>query len=226
VPPATAAAAAAPILAEVRDLFVVDRTSVLAVRGLSFELRAGQALQLHGPIEAGTPVLRSLVGLARPESGQVRLLGHDPFALGRAETSTQLARVGWLPRAGALLANLTLSENLLLPLLFHRGAADPAVVAAALRRFGLDEAPNLRPEHAPMPVRRRVALARATLLDPEVLLLDHPLDDLDEEDAGAITAALAAWVAEGPRGLIVSSPFHGLATALGARLVHLPVTRA
>jgi len=75
-------------------------------------------------------------------------------------------------------------------------------------------------------VRRRVALARATLLDPDLLVLDDPLDDLDEEDAAQVVAALSAWSRERPRALLVASHLAGTAAALRAPALTLPVTRA
>ncbi|MBK9518069.1 MAG: ATP-binding cassette domain-containing protein [Anaeromyxobacter sp.] len=198
------------------------------VRGLDLALRPGQALQLHGPTEAGAAVLRALLGLARPRAGTVRLLGQDPSALRRREAAGLLARVGWLPRDGALLANLTLRENLRLPLEFHLGHREgeealAAREAAALARFGLADAPDVRPEHAPLPVRRRLALARAVVLDPALLLLDDPLDDLDEAASAALAADLAAWAGHPGHALLVTSPDPALAAALGARHLDLQV---
>jgi len=186
---------------------------------------SGRALQLHGPAESGGAVLRALVGLERPLAGTARLFGVDPAALSRRSARSTLARVGWLPRQGALLANLTLRENLLLPLEFHGQAQGPSRCAAALERFGLAEAPDLRPEFAGLAVRRRVALARAVLLDPALLLLDDPLDDLDEESAAALAAALTAWAGEPGHALLVTSPDPALAAALGAARLSIPVTR-
>lgn len=201
--------------------------------GLDLALEGGQVLQLHGPVEACAAALRCCAGLGRPRTGAVRLLGLDPAALSRQAASRLLARVGWLPRQGALLANLTLRENLRLPLEFHGAGAVgggrtagpvEAIEAAALARFGLTAAPDLRPELVPLPVRRRVALARAVLLDPALLLLDDPLDDLDEVAAAALARALVAWAAEPGHALLVASPDPTLAAQLGGRRLDLQVT--
>jgi ABC-type transporter Mla maintaining outer membrane lipid asymmetry ATPase subunit MlaF len=219
---------AAP-LAEAEDLGVTARAGSLRVHGLRFELRPGEALVLAGPHEAGTAVLRSLVGLDPPDSGRARVLGEDPASLPRAAAAALLARVGWYPRAGALIANLTVRENLLLPLRFHRRPSEAEAARAAseaLARFGLSEAADVRPEEVASPVRRRVALARATLLDPELLVLDDPLDDLEEDVGAELLAALSAWTRERRRGLILAAPRPELAPALGGRALPLPVVRA
>jgi len=199
------------------------------VEKLAFRVHAGETLVLVGPIEAGSAVLRALVGIDRPDAGRARLLGEFPALLPRDDAAALLARVGWHPRSGSLLANLTLRENLLLPLQFHRrpSAAEAArATSAALARFGLEEAADVRPEEVALPVRHRVALARATLLDPDLLVLDDPLDDLEEAAAREVLSALAAWARERPRGLLLTSHRTGVASTLRAPALPLPVIRA
>jgi ABC-type transporter Mla maintaining outer membrane lipid asymmetry ATPase subunit MlaF len=219
---------AAP-LAEADGLTVTSRAGGLRVEGLRFSIEATASLVLVGPVEAGSAVLRALVGIERADSGIARLLGEEAWGLTRDRSAALLSRVGFHPRSGALLANLTLRENLLLPLQFHRrltaGEAERAT-AAALARFGLSEAPEVRPEDVALPVRRRVALARATLLDPELLVLDDPLDDLEEDVAREIITALGAWARERPRGLLVTSHVARTAALLRAPALPLPVIRA
>jgi ABC-type lipoprotein export system ATPase subunit len=219
---------AAP-LAEAEGLAVTARAGGLRVEGLGFRVEPRGALVLVGPVEAGSAVLRALLGIDPPDAGVTRLLGEDPLALPRARAADLLSRVGFNPRSGSLLANLTLRENLLLPLHFHRrlttGEAERAT-STALARFGLEDAPEVRPEEVSLPVRRRVALARATLLDPELLVLDDPLDDLEDDVAADVAVALTAWAHERPRGLIVASHLARTAAALRAPALPLPVIRA
>ena len=216
-------------LAEAEGLTVGTRSGDLRVEGFGFRLHAGEGLVLVGPVDACSAVLRAVLGIELPEAGEVRLLGERPASLGRAESAAVLSRVGFVPRSGALLSNLTLRENLLLPLQFHRRlttAEAERATAAALDRFGLAGAPEVRPEEVALPVRRRVALARAILLDPELLLLDDPLDDLEEDVAREVVAAVGAWARERPRGVLVTSHLAGTAAALRAPALPLPVIRA
>lgn len=219
----------ATALAEAEGLAVTARSGGLRVEGLGFRVEAARAVVLVGPVEAGSAVLRALLGIDPPDAGVARLLGEDPLGLPRSRSAELLSRVGFHPRSGSLLANLTLRENLRLPLRFHRrlttGEAEHAT-AAALGRFGLEDAPEVRPEEVSLPVRRRVALARATLLDPELLVLDDPLDDLEDDVAAEIASALAAWIRERPRGLLVASHLARTAAALRAPALPLPVIRA
>lgn len=219
------------VLVETGSLGVAARDGSLRVRGLDLRVRAGERAVLVGPADAGEAVLRAIVGVDLPESGSARLLGAEVASLGSREACALRARAGWLPRRGALLANLTLRENLLLPLAFHRrGAAarEEGRVRSALARFGLEEAPDVRPEEAPLALRRRVALARAVLLDPEVLVLADPVDDMEESDEEEILAALAAWATEGggSRALLVAAQRHSVAGPLAAATLTLPVIRS
>ena len=219
---------AAP-LAEAAGLSVTAREGGLRVEGLAFAVAPAERLVLVGPVEAGSAVLRAVLGIERPDAGVGRVLGEDASALSRARAAALLSRVGFHPRSGSLLANLTLRENLLLPLQFHRRlttAEAERATAAALDRFGLAGAPEVRPEEVAIPVRRRVALARAILLDPELLLLDDPLDDLEEDVAREVVAAVGAWARERPRGVLVTSHLAGIAAALRAPALPLPVIRA
>jgi ABC-type transporter Mla maintaining outer membrane lipid asymmetry ATPase subunit MlaF len=219
----------APLLAEAVGLSVTARAGGLRVEGLAFALAPGEAAVLVGPVEAGSAVLRAVLGIERPDAGVGRVLGEETSTLPRARAAALLSRVGFHPRSGSLLANLTLRENLLLPLQFHRrltAAEAERTAAAALDRFGLGDAPHVRPEEVATPVRRRVALARATLLDPELLVLDDPLDDLEEDVARDVVTAVSAWARERPRGLLVTSHLARTAAALRAPALLLPVIRA
>lgn len=216
-------------LAEAQGLSVSARAGGLRVEALAFAVGAGERLVLVGPVEAGSAVLRALLGIDRPDAGVARVLGESPLSLPRGRSAALLARVGFHPRSGSLLSNLTLRENLLLPLQFHRrltAAEAERTAAAALARFGLGEAPEVRPVEVAIPVRRRIALARAVLLDPDLLVLDDPLDDLEEDVAREVVTALGVWARERPRGLLVTSHSARTASALRAPALPLPVIRA
>jgi ABC-2 type transport system ATP-binding protein len=140
-----------------------------ALRGVGFELRAGELVAIVGPNGAGkTTLLSILVGAQRADAGAVR--------------GAQLASargVGWVPQQAALYSKLTVRENLRL---FARleGVADvEATVARMLEQTGLSERADERAERLSGGNRQRVNVALGLLADPPVLALDEPSTALD-----------------------------------------------
>jgi phospholipid/cholesterol/gamma-HCH transport system ATP-binding protein len=209
----------APAAIALRGLSLLDHLGRPLVHGLDLELAPGQAVVLTGPPEVGNAVLRAVVGLWALAGGEARLLGEDVRRLSRGAAEALLARVGYVPRHGALVSNLPLRENLALPLRWHRHLAGPAALAEAARaaaRFGVDPLPPVIPPLASVEVRRRVALARATVLGPEVLVLDDPTEDLDPGTAMEVAGRLAAAARELGAAVLATSHEPFVADALGA----------
>jgi heme exporter protein A len=149
---------------------------VLALRDLSFEVQAGQRLAIFGPNGAGkTTLLRLLAGLLRPTAGEIRLFGHDALR----ESAALRARLGVLGHTTYLYPELTARENLRLfgqlydvPDLEQRVDQRLALVGLAARR-------DDRIETLSRGLQQRLAIARAMLHDPDLLLLDEPDTGLD-----------------------------------------------
>jgi ABC-type multidrug transport system ATPase subunit len=154
-----------------------------AVDGLSLEVAAGQVVVLCGPLGSGkTEALRLAVGLERPDTGTVRVFGRDPADLPSADR----ARIGYAPGDGGLIANLSLRDNLVLPLRYHRDPPPGEIAGragAALALFGVDDLPPGLPAFVPTALRRLVVLARAMILDPQLLVIDDPSDDFNRDSA-------------------------------------------
>lgn len=205
-------------------LTLLDRQGRPLVTGFDLEVAPGEAVVISAPPEIGTVLLRALVGLEAPAEGAVRLLGEDVRVLSQPRAEALLARVGYLPRHGALVSNLPIRENLVLPVLWHRHVPREDALATALEsavRFGLDELPALIPPLASMSVRRRAALARAAVLRPEVLLLDDPTEDLDPHEAGDVAGRLAATAKALGCAVLATSHEYDVPMALQARVLHL-----
>ncbi|HET6438926.1 MAG TPA: ATP-binding cassette domain-containing protein [Anaeromyxobacter sp.] len=192
--------------------------------GGSIDLRLfpGELLVLVGEGQGeGAALLRAAAGLCRPRRGTVRVLGQDPAALPRAAREALSARLGYLPRRGELLSNISLEANLLLPLAYHHRLGPAAAALAGQRtaaRFGLPwPLPDALPAEVPLTLRRRVALARALVLEPELLLLDDFTDDLSRSDGGAMADAIRAYVVARRAAVLAASDDPTLADRLGAR---------
>jgi ABC-2 type transport system ATP-binding protein len=150
-----------------------------AVNDLSLEVGRSEIVALLGPNGAGkTTTLRMLAGLVAPTSGAIAI---DGVGLTRSTGSALRARIGFLPESPGLWDRLSVRENLgVYAGLF--GLADaPRVVDRLLDEFGLADRADTRAAELSKGMRQKVALARALMHDPDVLLLDEPTSGLDPE---------------------------------------------
>lgn len=212
-----------PVL-EIDALSIQDRDGRPLVSGLALALGPGERVVVGGPVELTSELLRAVMGLERPAAGRVRILGEELERLPRARTEAVLERVGYAPRQGAFVSNLPLRDNLLLPLRYHRrlaATALPDAAAAAAARFGLGALPAVIPPLVSVLTRRRVALARATVLEPALLVVDDPTEDLDPGAADEIADRLAAAAKELGAAVLAASNDFRVGAALGARTLLL-----
>lgn len=152
--------------------------------GLDLEVAAGEVLAIVGGSGSGkTTLLRVLLGLLRPVSGTVRVLGADPFSASKQERQELRARQGVLFQGGALFSAFSVHENVAFPLLESKALPRDIVDTIArlkitMAGLSLSDGPKLPAELSGGMVKR-AALARALALDPELLFLDEPTSGLD-----------------------------------------------
>jgi ABC-type lipoprotein export system ATPase subunit len=161
---------------------------VHALRGVTFEIAAGEFAAVTGPSGSGKSTLLHLVGaLDRPTSGSVFIHGEEISGKPeRALRGLRGGRIGFVFQQFYLLPGLTVEENIRLPLLFSRGRADDARIRGILDGVGLGH----RGEHLPSQLSggemQRVAVGRALVDDPEIILADEPTANLDSENGLAV----------------------------------------
>lgn len=164
---------------------IVNRFGAQVVHnGIDMEVYEGEIFGIVGGSGAGKSVLlRTILGLRRPDAGSVRILGTDPHALSEAELSALKARYGVTFQEGALFSALTLKQNVQMPMLEHvrlpaQALDELADVKVSLVGLPLDAGAKF-PAQLSGGMVKRAALARALALDPILLFLDEPTSGLD-----------------------------------------------
>ena len=150
---------------------------------ISFNVHRGETLVIMGGSGCGkSTLLRHMIGSMQPTSGSVKLFGEEITTMKEHEIIRVRQRFGMLFQSGALLASLTVGENVALPLLQHTDKSVDEVeetVKQKLQMVGLTGFENLKPDEISGGMKKRVGLARALALDPELLFSDEPTSGLD-----------------------------------------------
>lgn len=187
--PIAASAQAGDAVVEVSGLrYAVGRREIFA--GLDFTARRGRITAVMGPSGTGkTTLLRLITGQVVPSAGEVRVWGANVATLGQRELFALRRRIGMLFQNGALLTDLDVFENIAFPVREHTNLTEPLLrelVLTKLHAVGLRGAARMMPAELSGGMARRVALARAVVMDPELLIYDEPFVGLDPISMGVI----------------------------------------
>jgi phospholipid/cholesterol/gamma-HCH transport system ATP-binding protein len=201
-----------PPLLEARNLVRRYGTRVV-LGGISFRLERGDCLVILGRSGSGKSVLlRQLNGLERPDEGSVLFDGRDLAGLDEAGLAPIRKRMAMLFQSGALFDSLDVFENLAFPLREHTTLTDPEIAERVERRLALVQLSGIErkpPSALSGGMRKRVALARSLMLDPEVVLFDEPTTGLDPRTAATIGELIRRVQAEaGVTPVVVTHDLH------------------
>jgi phospholipid/cholesterol/gamma-HCH transport system ATP-binding protein len=173
----------------VRDVHYAIGTHVI-FKGLNVQMRRGAITAVMGPSGTGkTTLLRLIMGQVVAQSGTVRVFGENVARVKRRELYQLRQRVGLLFQSGALLTDLSVFENVAFPLREHAHLPEAVLrelVLMKLQAVGLRGAADMMPGELSGGMARRVALARAIVMAPEVLIYDEPFVGLDPISMGVI----------------------------------------
>ena len=175
---------------------------------ISFNVHRGDTLIIMGTSGCGkSTLLRHMIGSMEPTAGTVKLFGEEITGMREREIIRIRLRFGMLFQSGALLASLTVGENVALPLLQHTDKSDDEIeeiVEQKLQMVGLTGFENLRPDEISGGMKKRVGLARALALDPELLFSDEPTSGLDPIMTAVIDELTLKLTRKGMTAVVVS----------------------
>ena len=182
---------------EVRDLYKEyqnkgEESKVIAVNHVSFEMKDGDFVAVMGPSGSGKTTILNLVnGLDRPTSGEVLYDGKNIYEMNDDELADmRLRHMGTVFQAYNLIPELSVYENVVLPIKIAKRKANMQKVDHLLEQLGLIDRKNFMPDQLSGGQQQRVAIARAMINDPKILFCDEPTGNLDKKNSDEIVELL------------------------------------
>lgn len=215
------------MIIECRNLnkkYIADNTEVTAVDNVSLTVNRGEFLVILGHSGSGKTTLLSLIGgLTVPDSGGVRINGIDNWQQSdEALSDMRNNTIGFIFQFASLIPTLTALENVLLPLTFgsspmgnHQRALD------ILDLVGLKDKTNSFPAQLSGGQQRRIAIARAFINQPDIILADEPTGDLDEDTERDILNIFREYNEKGTTFIVVTHNVHLAKTQHHARILEM-----
>jgi putative ABC transport system ATP-binding protein len=211
-------------LSRVVKVYREGESERVVLRGIDLAVMPGEIVVLLGRSGSGKSTLLNLIsGIDRPTSGDVRVEGTDVAALSDAErTRFRRRRIGFIFQFFNLIPTLTVEENLRLPLELNGvdGSAGRARAGEVLAAVGLGDRATSFPDRLSGGEQQRVAVARAVVHDPALILADEPTGNLDGESARQVLRLLADLARRAGRTVIAASHSEEVA-ALADRVLTL-----
>lgn len=174
---------------EVREL-IYEVNGKRIIDGLSLEVYKGEIFGIVGPSGEGkTTLLRLLLRLVEPTKGEIRIMGENILEMDDRKLNQVRKKIGMVFQYSALFDSLRIWENVAFPLLRHLNLPEEEareIAIEKLKAVGLGGVEDLYPHQLSGGMQKRVALARALALDPEIVLYDEPTAGLDPPTAFAI----------------------------------------
>lgn len=183
--------------------------------GLSLSLQKGEILSLFGGSGTGKSVaLRCIIGLERPDAGEILFNGQDISKLSETQLIDVRKNIAYVFQNGALFDSMTVRENLAYPLVEHTTLSDAQIderIAKMLELIKMQGSENLLPASLSGGMQKRVGLARAIILEPEVILYDEPTAGLDPQNTRNLIEIMSKLRQHGRSGIFVT---HDIPAAL------------
>jgi phospholipid/cholesterol/gamma-HCH transport system ATP-binding protein len=206
-----------PSIVEIRNVSYAVNGGRPVFAGLDMDIPRGRVTAVMGPSGTGkTTLLRLITGQVRADTGSILVAGQELRGMKRANLYVLRRRMGMLFQNGALLTDLSVFENVAFPLREHTDLPERLIrqlVLTKLQAVGLRGAAELMPSELSGGMSRRVALARAIVMDPEILIYDEPFVGLDPISLGVILRLIRRLNdALGITSIVVSHDVHEIST--------------
>jgi phospholipid/cholesterol/gamma-HCH transport system ATP-binding protein len=193
-------------------------------KGLNLKIYKNEVLVLFGGSGTGkSTLLRLLIGLETPHQGQCLFSGKNLFELSEADWLPFRQKIAYAFQGGALFDSLTVGENLEYPLILNTDMPPEeraALATKTLGELGLPDTEKLYPSALSGGMQKRVGIARAVIMNPEVILYDEPTAGLDPANSKRISEMIKTLNTEGKSSVVVTHDV-GSALAVGDRFAFL-----
>jgi len=208
---------------EVSKHYLSGTRTVVAVDRVTLQVADGDFVVILGHSGSGKTTLLSLLGgLTRPDSGDVLIDGQRYWQHNDRHTSQIRNRtIGFVFQFASLIPTLTAVENVLLPMTFGRFSTSRDRAAELLDLMGLADKQGMYPAQLSGGQQRRVAIARAFMLSPKLILADEPTGDLDEETEADILRCFRAFHRQGTTFVVVTHNSDLPSTQDNARVMNM-----
>lgn len=209
---------------QVSKRYLSHASSVVAVDKVSLQIAGGDFVVILGHSGSGKTTLLSLVGgLTRPDAGEVLIDGRNYWHHNdRRASEIRNQTIGFVFQFASLIPTLTARENVILPMSFGGSATTGGKRAAELLDLvGLADKQRMYPAQLSGGQQRRVAIARAFMLSPKLILADEPTGDLDEETEADILRCFHSFHQQGTTFVVVTHNSALAATQDNARVMHM-----
>ncbi len=178
----------------IKKIFGSGDTRFYALRGIDLEIRQGEYISLVGPSGSGKSTLMYIIGLLdKPTEGEVFVAGKNTVSMSDEQVSRLRNRfIGFVFQQFNLIPRLTVFENVILPYIYSR-KADSAIKARAesiLKDLGIYEKRHNYPNQLSGGQQQRTAIARALIMEPDMILADEPTGNLDSKTGREIIEIL------------------------------------
>jgi phospholipid/cholesterol/gamma-HCH transport system ATP-binding protein len=177
-------------------------------KGVTFDLRKGEILGLFGGSGTGKSViLRSIIGLEHPDQGEIHFEGENIIGREEHEYIPVRKKIGYVFQNGALFDSLTVEENLAYPLEEHTNLSEAQIkdkVDTMLKLINLEGTNALLPNELSGGMQKRAGLARAIILEPQIILFDEPTAGLDPTSTKRLLENIQQLKKRGMTGIFVT----------------------